>query len=51
MAKFMIDNTNMTAEFIEEIKDREYYIFADTAKEQGIVDFIVGEDCDIDSIL
>lgn len=51
MTKFMIENSNMTAEFIEEIKDREYYIFADTAKEKGIVDYIIGEDCDIDVIL
>lgn len=51
MAKFMIENTKMSAEFLEEIKDREYYIFANEAKERGIVDKIIGVDCDIDEIL
>ena len=47
----MIENTKMSAEFLEESKDREYYIFADEAKEHGIVDKIIGVDCDIDEIL
>ena len=51
MAKFMIENTKMSAEFLEEIKDREYYIFADEAKKHGIVDKIIGIDCEIDEIL
>ena len=40
-----------TLEFLEEIKDREYYMFPDEAKERGIVDQIIGIDCDIDEIL
>ena len=51
MAKFMVENTKMSAEFLEEIKDREYYIFADEAKKHGIVDKIIGIDCEIDEIL
>lgn len=51
MTEFMIANTNMTAEFLEEIKDREYYMFPEEAKERGIVDKIIGVDCDIDEIL
>ena len=48
---FMIENTKMTKEFLEDIKDREYYMFPDEAKERGIVDKIIGTDCDIDEIL
>ena len=51
MTKFMIENTKMTAEFLEKIKDREYYMFAEEAKELGIVDYIVGVDCNLDEIL
>jgi ATP-dependent protease ClpP protease subunit len=51
MKAFMVENTSMTSEFIEEIKDREYYIFADAAKELNIVDSIIGIDCDLDEIL
>lgn len=50
-ADFMINNTNMTAEFLEKIKDREYYMFPEEAKELGIVEKIIGVDCDIDEII
>ena len=50
-ADFMIKNTNMTAEFLEKIKDREYYMFPEEAKELGIVEKIIGIDCDIDEII
>ena len=49
--QFMIDNTSMTKEFLEEIKDREYYVFSDEAKELGIIDKIIGIDCDLEDIL
>lgn len=49
--QFMADNTNMTRDFLDSIKDREYYIFPDEAKELGIVDSIIGVDCDLDEIL
>lgn len=51
MKQFMIENTSMTQEFLEEIKDREYYMFAEEAKEKNIVDKIIGIDCDLDEIL
>lgn len=51
MTKFMVEHTNMTEDFLEEIKDREYYMFADEAKEKGIVDKIIGVDCDLEEIL
>lgn len=49
--QFMVDNTKMTLEFLEQIKDREYYVFADEAKELGLVDKIIGVDCSIEEIL
>lgn len=51
MTEFMVSNTNMTKEFLEEIKDREYYMFPDESKEKGIIDKIIGIDCDLDEIL
>lgn len=29
----------------------EWYLFADEAKEKGFVDYIIGEDCDVDDIV
>lgn len=51
LTSFMVENTNMTAEFLEEIKDREFYIWADEAKEYGIIDGIIGVDVDLDEII
>lgn len=51
MTQFMVDNTKMTKEFLEDVKDREYYMFSDEAKENGIIDKIIGVDCDLDEIL
>lgn len=51
MTQFMIDNTNMTQEFLESVKDREYYMFSDEAKQNGIIDKIIGVDCTLDEIL
>ena len=48
---FMVQHTSMDKYFLNEIKDREYFIFAEEAKEKGIVDSIIGIDCDIDEIL
>lgn len=48
---FMVTHTDMTEEFLEEIKDREYYMFAEEAKERKVVDKIIGVDCTLDEIL
>lgn len=48
---FMIEHTKMTKEYLESIKDRETYMFANEAKEKGIVDKIIGIDCSLDYIL
>lgn len=51
LTDFMTKHTDMTADFLESIKDREYYMFADEAKERNIVDKIIGVDCDIDEVI
>lgn len=51
MTDFAAKNTAMSPEFLETIKDREYYMFAEEAKEKGFVDKIIGIDCDLDEIL
>lgn len=51
MTQFMVDNTGMTKDFLESIKDREYYMFSEEAKELGIIDSIIGTDCELDEIL
>lgn len=48
---FMTKHTKMTEEYLDTIKDRETYMFAEEAKEKGIVDKIIGVDCSLDYIL
>lgn len=43
--------TKMTEEFYERHLEREFYCYADEAKELGCVDYIIGKDCDLDEIL
>lgn len=43
--------TKMTEEFYDAHLDREFYCYADKAKELGCVDYIIGEDCELDEIL
>lgn len=47
----VLNNTKITEDYLNDIADREYYIFADQGKELGIVDYIIGLDCDLDEIL
>ena len=48
----VINNTKITAEFYDSIYDTEYYLFAnDNGKELGCVDYIIGEDTPINTIL
>ena len=43
--------TNIDEEFYDDHQDREFYIYADDAKELGCVDKIIGVDCDLDEII
>ena len=49
--EILLKNTKITKEFLESNRDREYYMFADEAQELGIIDKIIGVNCDIDQIL
>lgn len=49
--RVILDNTKITEEKYETMRDREWYMFADEAKEYGVVDSIVGEDISLDEIL
>ncbi len=51
MTDFMVKHTNMTAEFLDDIKDREYYMFSEEAKEKGILDQVIVIDCKLDDII
>lgn len=45
--KYLQKKTNMDEDYIQSIRDRECYIFAAEAKQYGIVDQIIGVDCDL----
>ena len=48
---FVLENTKITNELYDEKYRAEWYMLPTMAKEQGIVDYIVGVDCTIDEIL
>lgn len=49
--KYILDHTNMTDQFYDEKYRMEFYFLPQKAKELGVADYIVGEDCDIDEII
>ena len=48
--QLVIERTNVTEEQYELDKEKEQYMFANEAKEKGIIDGIIGIDVDLDSI-
>lgn len=48
---FILSRTNMSSEFYDSIYDVEYWMYSTKAKELGIVDKIIGLDCDLDEVL
>lgn len=48
---FVLEHTKITQELYDSKFRVEWYMFADEAKDLGVVDEIVGIDCDIDSII
>lgn len=48
---FVLSRTKMTEEFYDQYYDTELYMYADRAKELGVVDKIIGVDIDLESIL
>jgi len=51
LKRYILDHSKMSEEFLNSISDREYYMFSDEMKELGIVDKIIGIDCELDEIL
>lgn len=49
--EIILNYTNIDEMLLEEIADREYYMFADQAQELGIVDKIIGVDCMLEEVL
>lgn len=49
--EFVLSHTNIDPDLYDSKLRVEWYMFADEAKELGAVDYIIGEDCDIDDII
>lgn len=49
--EYIIEHSKLTDEEYNSKVRVEWYLFADEAKEKGFVDYIIGEDCDIDEII
>lgn len=47
----VLNNTNMEEKYYDDVYKVELWLYADKAKELGIVDKIIGQDCTIDEIL
>lgn len=48
---YIISRSAITADEYDSKRRIEWYLFADEAKAKGFVDYIIGEDCGIDSIV
>ena len=48
---YIIERTNITEQIYSEKYRVEWYFLPKVAKENGVTDYIVGEDCDIDDII
>ena len=48
---FILDHTKLTSEEYDSKYRVEWYMFPEEAKGKGFVDYIVGDDCEIDEII
>ena len=48
---YIISRSRVTSDEYDSKLRIEWYLFADEAKEKGFVDYIIGEDCEIDEIV
>lgn len=48
---YVISVSNITGEEYDSKYRVEWYMYAEEAKEKGFIDYIIGEDCDIDEIV
>lgn len=49
--EYVLSRSSITPEKYDEKARVEWYMFAEEAKENGFVDFIIGEDCTIDEVI
>lgn len=49
--QYILDHTKIDPELYDSKLRVEWYMFAEEAKELGVVDYIVGVDCDMDEII
>lgn len=47
----VIATTNISSELYDEQLRKEWYMFADEAKSLGVVDYIIGVDCELDDVI
>ncbi len=48
---YVLSRSKITSDDYDEQFRSEWYLFADEAKEKGFIDYIIGEDCEIDDIV
>lgn len=51
LKNFVLKNSKISSETYEQNFRKEWYMFADEAKDLGFIDVIVGEDCEIDEVI
>lgn len=49
--ELVIGSTNITLKLYEENSRKEWYFYADEAKKLGVTDYIIGADCDINTVI
>lgn len=49
--EYVLSRSNITPEEYDANIRVEWYMFADEAKQKGFVDYIIGEDCDLDAVI
>lgn len=49
--EYVLSKTKITSEMYDSQMRKEWYMFADEAKELGVTDYIVGKDCTINDIV
>lgn len=49
--QYVMSRSKITSDDYDKQFRSEWYLFADEAKEKGFIDFIIGEDCEIDEIV
>lgn len=48
---FVLSRSNITSDDYDSKVRKEWYMFAEEAKQYGFIDYIIGEDCDISEII